>query len=482
MAELQAEVKVDDEVDEIYYTVNTCDDKLGPIDPTTWRDCSYWGSYLTMLSISFAGFVDYSVIMPSAQKYCELLNEGDTFYGIALAMYPFARLFILPAAGHLADQRSMRIALLGSVAMQLIGCALYGSAQAIGQSYIILLGRLVAGAGSTNNAMVQKFVIVTTSTEGRSKAIAILQAVNLVGIALGPATNFILANMDFHIVGKLEFTQYTGAGFFLMVYHFINMCLALVFFKEPPPGRGSASAASSNLCHNFTDAWKRILAIKGAPNVMLIACLAMLWLSLLEALVSPIAQASFGWTLQSISVFFAVFAVVAAVIVVIVGIASKCFSDRSLIALSLPFYVSAVIVFWLEIRAKESVPLWAFLLAGSLITMGFTCQNAPSVSLFTKFLTATSVEGFASSILLQAQGAGRVLGPFIAGFLLDHGGLQVCAYVLAVLVVLQLLLLFASWQAWHPQDTQDYHTPFCSPQPSEANSPNVSFLAEPVPA
>jgi len=32
-----------------------------------WRDWQYWGSYLTLISISFAGFVDYSVIMPSAQ-------------------------------------------------------------------------------------------------------------------------------------------------------------------------------------------------------------------------------------------------------------------------------------------------------------------------------------------------------------------------------------------------------------------------------
>jgi len=64
--------------------------------------------------------------------------------------------------------------------MQMIGSATYGSAQAASFPWLIMLGRLIAGCGSTNNAMAQKFVIQTSSIQERSKAIAILQVGKLV--------------------------------------------------------------------------------------------------------------------------------------------------------------------------------------------------------------------------------------------------------------------------------------------------------------
>ena len=203
-------------------------------DPTKWRGCSYKLSYLTIVSISFAGFVDYSVIMPSSQTYCQILGEGDTFYGLALATYPFARVFMLPVAGYLADEHSMRVTLLCTVGMQVVGTILYGCAQAAGIPMVVLLGRLLAGMGSTNNALSQKFVIDTTTTEERSQSIAILQAINLVGIALGPAAYFLLDHLDFQIVGSIRFTEYTGAGFFMSAIHIVNATLTLCCFNNPP--------------------------------------------------------------------------------------------------------------------------------------------------------------------------------------------------------------------------------------------------------
>ena len=38
------------------------------------RTASYWACYFVVMSISFAGFIDYSVVMPSAQSYCQVLT------------------------------------------------------------------------------------------------------------------------------------------------------------------------------------------------------------------------------------------------------------------------------------------------------------------------------------------------------------------------------------------------------------------------
>lgn len=98
----------------------------------------------------------------------------------------------------------------------------------------------------------------------------------------------------------------------------------------------------------------------GGAGVMVVCGLGMLWLSLLETLVSPIARASFGWDLQQISVFFAAFAGVAAVLMVAVGVASKCLLDRTLVAASIFFYVLAIAMFFFYMPAADHVGLTAF--------------------------------------------------------------------------------------------------------------------------
>jgi len=379
------------------------------------------------------------------------MGKGNTFYGVALATYPLARIFVLPLAGLAADRGSMRSGLLVTLSMQIVGCTIYGCAQGAGQPLFIIFGRLFAGCGSTNNAMVQKFVVETSSMESRSKQMARLQAINLVGIALGPATNFIIANTDFQLAGPVMFNTDTGAGFMMVVFHVFNTLLMLALFHDPPAplaAEGPGPDASCGVCRRLLEGFTYAIGLPGGAGVMVIGACAMMWLSLLEALVTPIARASFHWSLQEISIFFAIFALVAAVLMLIIGFASKWLQDRTLISASLPFYVSAVVMFLLVMPEANSVSKCSFFLVGSLISIGFTCQNATSISLFTKLMRSTKHEGVTSSIVLQAQGSGRVLGPLLGGLMLDHGGLKGCGYVLSVLLLFQLVLVWLNWGPW----------------------------------
>ena len=81
-----------------------------------------------------------------------------------------------------------------------------------------------------------------------------------------------------------------------------------------------------------------------------------------------------------------------------------------------------------------------------------------------------------------------MLGPAIAGALLEHGGLKACAVVCIVLVAIQTLVVLGSWNRWIKEDeidSSEFHTPFCSPHttpyssalPTPATeSPQASFL------
>jgi len=471
------------------------------------RTASYWACYFVVMSISFAGFIDYSVVMPSAQSYCEHMGQSNTFYGMSLSAYPLARIVFLPFAGLASDRMSMRLILAFTLCLQLIGGITYAIADAADTPALIIVGRLIAGIGSTNIAICQKFVISTSDLASRSKAIATMQAVGFVGIALGPALNFGMQDANVQIVDTVRFNQYTGAGFMLAGFHIFNLVLVSILFssasyvaaivKQDVPADAKEDCASiateeqKGLCHNLIQGFKGVARKKGATGVSISAMLAMLWLSLLEALVSPVTKDSFGWSLQHISVFFAIFAFLAAILMVIVGFVSKCLSDRGLVACSVPLYGFATFVAAVKIQTTSSASYFWFYLLALSVAAGFTFQNSPSMSLFTKLMSGSPQEGLASSVALQLQGLGRTLGPLIAGASLDQGGIKVCAVVLACLVVLQVIVMACNWRNITPEQFDktvkpsqhfgsfDGTTPmFLTPQTTPSSSAHSSFIGD----
>eukprot|EP00656_Telonema_subtile_P001154 TRINITY_DN10542_c0_g1_i1.p2 TRINITY_DN10542_c0_g1~~TRINITY_DN10542_c0_g1_i1.p2 ORF type:complete len:334 (+),score=68.06 TRINITY_DN10542_c0_g1_i1:213-1214(+) len=301
---------------------------LEPVQPGL-RGPGYWPSYITVMLISFVGFIDYAVIMPSAQDYCSELGQDKFFYGLSLSLFPLARIVLLPLAGLASDALPMRLLLFLSVFIQLLGGVTYGLAEGAHAASLLLIGRVIAGVGSTNIAMVQRFVVSTSTLENRSRAIAIMQATNFLGIALGPALNFVLANANFHLFGGVNFNKFTGAGFMLAGLHCFNLFLVVFLFKDSSFTVAPISDTDSSMVQQITRGFKGVWNTNGAAGVCTSAMIAMIWLSLLETLVAPVCKDSFGWKLQQTSVFFAIFAVLAATLMGIVGVASKCVPDRS---------------------------------------------------------------------------------------------------------------------------------------------------------
>ena len=269
------------------------------------RGAKYWVSYCVVTSVSFFGFIDYSVIMPSAEGYCKSLGQSSTFYGISLSVFPLARILFLPVAGFASDRYPMRMMLAFSVGLQLMGGITYAMAAPADWPGLLLFGRLIAGIGSTNIAIFQKFIVSTSTLAGRSKAIAVMQAINFLGIALGPAVNYGLPTVDLdavppednsiHLFGKLYFNEYTGAGLLLACGHTVNLCLVVLLFADPPAAKasnGQQELHQRGICHNLVTGFKGVARTPGALGVGVTAMLAMLWLSLLETLVSPVTKVS----------------------------------------------------------------------------------------------------------------------------------------------------------------------------------------------
>lgn len=72
-----------------------CDGDPRPVEAGV-RGEGYRASYITVMSVAFAGFVDYAVIVPSAKAYCDHLHTSSLFYVVVLALHPLARILTLP--------------------------------------------------------------------------------------------------------------------------------------------------------------------------------------------------------------------------------------------------------------------------------------------------------------------------------------------------------------------------------------------------
>ena len=93
----------------------------------------------------------------------------------------------------------------------IIGNCMYGLAESADSKYILLIGRMIAGIGAANSALVRPYISLVTVHEERTKYMSISTGLSMLGLLVGPALNvaFVHSNVSF---GFTSFNKRTSAG------------------------------------------------------------------------------------------------------------------------------------------------------------------------------------------------------------------------------------------------------------------------------
>ena len=149
---------------------------------------------MTLMAVAFMDMVGLLMIVPLLPFYVKKLGgEGVNFLGMHLGIgilsgivasaFTLAQLVSSPMWGRFSDKFGRRPALLIALTAAGIAYLVFGFAQSL---WLLVLSRIVQGAGGGTVGVIQAYVADTTEPENRARNLGWLSAATNLGVALGP--------------------------------------------------------------------------------------------------------------------------------------------------------------------------------------------------------------------------------------------------------------------------------------------------------
>jgi MFS family permease len=160
-----------------------------------WRDVrKIPAKLLTLMATAFIDMVGVLMIFPLLPFYVKKFGEGGInvfgvhlgigiIAGFTIASFTVAQLISAPMWGRFSDRVGRRPTLLIALTASGIAYLIFGFANSL---WLLLLSRIVQGAGGGTVGVIQAYVADSTAPQDRARALGWLSATTNLGVALGP--------------------------------------------------------------------------------------------------------------------------------------------------------------------------------------------------------------------------------------------------------------------------------------------------------
>ena len=379
---------------------------------------------------AFVDMVGLLMVIPLLPFYATSLGGGGLMVGVLVSAFSAAQLLSAPLWGRVSDRYGRRPALLVGLFASAIAYVVFAYAQSLP---VLLLSRLVQGAGGGTVGVVQAYVADATEPQNRARSLGWLSAATNVGVTIGPLLGSASLGWGRSAPGLLA-AGLCGA----------NMLFAWKFLPEtrvvsrdetgaPPPRRPR-------------EAVMRVITNPGepAPRLIWIYAIGMGAFSGFTAVLALFLAARYGFTEHNIGYIFAWNGAISVLMrAVVLGPVVDRFGEArlsrygqgllglGLLALPLTWRVPGV----LSAGGMQVEWRWVFLgLAISLVPVG-TAFTFPCVTSLLSQVILPRERGVMMGVQQTFGGATRVLGPLWAGWSFDHLGTPYPFVTSAVLVL-----------------------------------------------
>ncbi len=375
---------------------------------------------LVLIITAFVDMVGLLMVLPLMPYYARELGAGSMAVTVMVVSFTGAQLLSAPLWGRFSDRYGRRPALLVGLGAAAIAYVVFALANSI---WLLLLSRVVQGAGGGTVGVIQAYVADSTEPANRAKALGWLSAATNVGVALGPP------------IGSLALLAgHGGPGYVAAVLCVINMGFAWKFLTE---SRDMEDARTSKRKPRASrDAILRVIshAKEPGPRLIWIYAIAMGAFSAITAILPLFLADRFGIGENRVWIFFTYIGVISVITRAgILGWAVEKFGEARLSRLGLVLLAAGL----------AGMPFaHGFVLLGitiALIPLG-TAFTFPCVTSLLSRVISSSERGLYMGVQQTFGGLSRVIIPLWAGFSYDRLGHQIPFLTSAILVLLTLLL------------------------------------------
>lgn len=143
-----------------------------------------FGRLVILIAVATVDLMSAAMVFPLIPFYALRFDSSPFTIGLILASFSAAQLAAAPLWGRISDRYGRRPALMIGLAALGLGSLIIGFATS---KWMLLLARVVQGAGGGTTAVTQAYVADTVRPQDRARSLGWLSAGTNVGTMLGPA-------------------------------------------------------------------------------------------------------------------------------------------------------------------------------------------------------------------------------------------------------------------------------------------------------
>ena len=375
---------------------------------------------LVLIVTAFVDMVGLLMVIPLMPFYARDLGAGSLMVTVMVVSFTAAQLLSAPLWGRFSDKYGRRPALLVGLGAAAIAYVVFAYANTI---WLLLLSRIVQGAGGGTVGVIQAYVADSTEPQNRAKALGWLSAATNLGVALGPPLGSVALLMG-----------HTGPGVVAAALCLINMTFAWKYLQESRDMEDAKVAIRKRGASRAAIARVITHAKETAPRLIWIYAIAMGAFSAITAILPLFLADQFGIGEKKVWIFFTYIGIISVVTRAgFLGRAVERFGEARLSRIGLVLLATGLAAY----PFVHSYVLLA--IAVALVPLG-TAFTFPCVTSLLSRVIPSSERGLYMGVQQTYGGLSRVVIPLWAGFSYDHFGRQVPFLTSAVLVLFTLLL------------------------------------------
>ena len=380
------------------------------------------GKLFVLIITNFVDMVGLLMIIPLMPFYAREMGGGALEVAILMSAFTAAQLISAPMWGRFSDRYGRRPALLVGLTAACVAYIVFAFATSI---WLLLLSRIVQGAGGGTVGVIQAYVADSVEPENRAKALGWLSAATNVGVAIGPAIGGV----------ALGFGR-SGPGLAAAGLCLVNIFFAWKYLRE---SRDMTEAHDKKPRAPRT-VIAHVIAHPGeaAPRLIWIYAIAMGAFSGLMAILALFLADRFSVGKDRIWVFYTYVGVIS--VVTRAGILGRMvdrYGEAQLSRIGLALLATGL----------ATLPLargyFALAIAVALIPLG-TAFTFPCVTSMLSRVISSKERGLYMGVQQTFGGLARVIVPLWAGFSYDHFGRTVPLFTSAALVLGTIVLGFGT--------------------------------------
>ena len=376
------------------------------------------GKLFVLIITNFVDMVGLLMIIPLMPFYARDMGGGGLVVAILMSAFTAAQLLSAPLWGRFSDRYGRRPALLVGLTAAGIAYVVFAFANSI---WLLLLSRIVQGAGGGTVGVIQAYVADSVEPDNRAKALGWLSAATNVGVAIGPA-----------IGGAALAFGRSGPGLAAAALCLVNIFFAWRFLPESRDMTEvhdkKPRAPRTVIAHVFSHAGEP------APKLIWIYAIAMGAFSGLMAILALFLADQFGVGKDQIWIFYTYVGVIS--VVTRAGILGRMvdrYGEAHLSRIGLTLLATGLATLPL---ARGYILL---AIAVALIPLG-TAFTFPCVTSMLSRVISSRERGVYMGVQQTFGGLARVIVPLWAGFSYDHLGRGVPFFTSALLVFGTIML------------------------------------------